>query len=891
MESVKDWAIDDLLRKIRERYEKEGLTDNWESEKPGIEAALNNLNTFLPDEQYVPVDVLGVGGSGIVIQLRDTQFPKIDKALKFPRPVDGKIRLVAEMLNKEIQYLAELRSVGIVRIIYQNNIKDIPIYENLPFYIMEYVEGESSKEYCKQATVTAESFINILVKTSNIIRDLHSTSRTKSEQFVHLDIKAENILITSAGDPVLIDLGTCKRNREDDDKTIVACTRPNAHPELMRLLVEDPTENNRAKGEIRRSEIDPKWDLWAFGLTILDWLGVDREDGKVTNSAVYHKLEPYTRKYVMLLVARLLSYSLKTWLSDSVGLKQDFLQAFPIEDSNQLCDVLDRLNNPGILDKIAELKQPSSGSYQADRGAHVHLTESLIAVIEHPLFRRLNSITQLGFVSQVFPNAKHTRREHCLGVYATTATIIRSLYKDSYSPLFRQVISLEDCKAILLAALLHDVGQFPLAHELEEIDEGFFNHAELTKAMISGEWVRKRKGSKKIRFESFEHVLGVWGISANRILDILSAKASNTSATIRDKLLRSILSGPIDGDKLTYLCNDGTHTGVPYPQGIDHERLLRCITVVVVNEGGARDVPMIGIHAKGKVAAEFLTLARYAMFCQVYWHHTVRAQKAMLSRAIHSYLSHLKKEEDIEKNKYDFIRTITELPKSLYSEQIQLPLLNEDKDADSEFKTYNSDLSPTDAATIAYFMRKMTKFKKPEKKLLEDILARRLFKRLWVISYDMEPRRWHEITSKWDNMNKTQRHAISYEFEKSIASKLQSEEVKSVTSLKSDDAMEIIENYVAAEIPWLLIDIPGNRPGADVGLYYVLEGQRRQLRKNNKAVGELQKCEIWEKYAKDIRKVAGKIRIFCDPKIVDTIEVSVTFDNGLNLLEDVFVKI
>ena len=36
--------------------------------------------------------------------------------------------------------------------------------------------------------------------------------------------------------------------------------------------------------------------------------------------------------------------------------------------------------------------------------------------------------------------------------------------------------------------------------------------------------------------------------------------------------------------------------------------------------------------AKGRTAAELMVFARYVMFAEVYWHHTVRAATAMLLR-------------------------------------------------------------------------------------------------------------------------------------------------------------------------------------------------------------------------------------------------------------------
>jgi hypothetical protein len=67
-------------------------------------------------KRFKPSGVLGVGGSGIVIRLKDSKFPKIDKSLKFPRPIPGKVTLVADLLNKEIQYLAEIRHPRVIRV-------------------------------------------------------------------------------------------------------------------------------------------------------------------------------------------------------------------------------------------------------------------------------------------------------------------------------------------------------------------------------------------------------------------------------------------------------------------------------------------------------------------------------------------------------------------------------------------------------------------------------------------------------------------------------------------------------------------------------------------------------------------------------------------------------
>jgi HD superfamily phosphohydrolase len=163
-------------------------------------------------------------------------------------------------------------------------------------------------------------------------------------------------------------------------------------------------------------------------------------------------------------------------------------------------------------------------------------------------------------------------------------------------------------------------------------------------------------------------VFDIWKVPPDRVLSLLNAKPSNLDANPKDKLLRSIISGPIDADKLDYLFRDSRHLDLPYPRGVDVERLFGCLTTVVVSkhEGGARDVPVLGVQAKGKVTAEFLTMARYAMFSQAYWHHAVRAQKAMLFRAVEALLVAKPSDSRWRELQSDFIEMVTSLPESLY---------------------------------------------------------------------------------------------------------------------------------------------------------------------------------------------------------------------------------
>lgn len=886
MVNTPKWPIDKIINDIKDEYKNCGIIDYWDGENESVKNAIEQISTKLPKNRYYFKCVLGVGGSGIVLRLKDNKFSLKDKAIKFPRPIPGKVDLISEMIKKEIAFLSVLDHPGIIKIYDYEIINNVEGYSRLPYYVMNFISGEKSNIYLNNCENVNLTLYSLLKGTIDIINYFHNSLPSG---FVHLDIKPDNILVNQRGNPIIIDLGTCKSLRDDREQTIVACTLSFAHPQLVQKLQEDPSDANRVKGFLRHSQLKPEWDLWSYGLTILNWLGINFDDGSSKSNSIFSRIQPYDRKYYILLIARLLTYSQREWLSTAVGLSSNFIKEFAINSANEVLDILSRLDgSKSPLNWITNIKSKEHGTIQTGPRMHVPLTPALRKTLEHSSFRRLNSISQLGLVSQIYPGAKHSRREHSLGTYANTLSFLKILYNDTYSPLFRQIINENDCRDILLTSLIHDIGQFPLAHDLEEIDRKIFDHREITFAMLKGKWEKKKRGSKPIKFESLEPIFEAWGTTHERIENILLAKSSHTRSTFKSKLLRSILSGPIDADKLDYLLRDARYIDLPYPYGIDVDRLYKCLTVIVIKEysGFPRDIPIIGVHAKGKVAAEFLALARYAMFSQAYWHHVVRSQKAMLLRAVKALLSLYDTEEKINKFKTEFFEMVINLPKSFYEPETLSLFPDERKPILHTFRK-DTDLATTDAAVLSWFHKKLYVSERPECSLIEGILTRRLFKRLWVVSHEMEEGKWNKIVEAWDKLDRYKRHIVSIEFEKAISSCLKPEVIKDVTILDSTKAKEIINKKTAALEPWLLVDIPGPRPGSDIGMHYVLEGQRRQLRKDSRSMGDLKESTIWRNYAKYLRRATGKVRIFCEPMLVDTIESSLSWGVGVEILIDV----
>jgi HD superfamily phosphohydrolase len=239
----------------------------------------------------------------------------------------------------------------------------------------------------------------------------------------------------------------------------------------------------------------------------------------------------------------------------------------------------------------------------------VPLTERVRHLVDTPEFRRLAQVSQVGLVKQVYPAAHHSRFEHSLGVYRLALLYLQQL---SYDERFTAAISPVDAELFLVAALLHDLGHWPFCHPIEDLRLPSVPHHE----MFANSFLLEGEIADVLRED--------WNINPRDVVSILSEKPRDT----RSRILTSLLSGPIDIDKVDYLQRDSLHAGVPYGRHFDQQRLIASLCLNQAGNG-------LALTDKGKTAAEMLIFARYIMFSEVYWHHAVRAATAMLQRAFY----------------------------------------------------------------------------------------------------------------------------------------------------------------------------------------------------------------------------------------------------------------
>lgn len=286
----------------------------------------------------------------------------------------------------------------------------------------------------------------------------------------------------------------------------------------------------------------------------------------------------------------------------------------------------------GEIPELVELQAGGPLVRIPDR-LNVPFTPRVRALVDTAEFQRLAHISQLGLASKVYPGATHTRFEHALGVFSNACRYLWQLGKD---PRFAAVVSPHQAEVLLTAALLHDVGHWPFCHPIEDMDLPDVPAHEHFAAVFLG------PGR-----DVHDVLLTDWNVTSAEVLDLLHPTTDSPAL----RLMRSILSGPIDIDKLDYLERDSLHCGVPYGRNFDRERLIQSLVVNADGDG-------LAISSKGKTAAELMVFARYVMFTEVYWHHAVRSATCMLARSFAELNAQLDLPALFELRESEFIATL-----------------------------------------------------------------------------------------------------------------------------------------------------------------------------------------------------------------------------------------
>lgn len=888
---------EELLEFLKQRTE-------LQSELPVYEKLIPKLVREL-EGQYHFTSLINIGSTATVWEVYD---PKLEqrRALKLPRPTISKLADIIRIVRAERVRLAALNHQNIIKIFTSREI-DLEISNepySFPYFVMEFLGGvQDFDDFIleQRKTLTPGTLIGSFRDVVAGLSFLHKQS------IIHCDIKPGNILKAPARPPLIADLGYAKHLRritpDDHVFTDVTFTERYAHPELIQHI-KNSINPNAVISEIPRQLLRPAYDMFALGRSMQEVLGGLRSAERADPESDFGNksiLSPYQWSYLGLISKRLLDGRVEKTGGDE--LESDLIPELPesvmpelkYESADDALEDLEKLLHLYDLEGEIDELNPNLPTFIQIPGCRVPATERVREVINHPTFARLSQVTQLGFVSLVYPGAVHTRFEHVLGTFARCCEYMRALWYDTSNCLFQAIMSREDIELGLLAALLHDVAQYPMAHDLTEISSRFA-HEKFTEAVLENTFPGNRESLAQV-------IRAVWNRDAEEVLDVIHA---NESSSFRHRILNSLIDGPLDCDKLDYLGRDSTHLGIKLGSAVDQDRLVRNLTLaykltkeVEVDEGRPGQVPRlefvgIGVAEKALVVGQSLFRGRKDMFTQVYWQHTTRAVKAMLSFVVRRILLRLQTEEDQADFWYRFQRFVFSPMEFVIEGLFAQPVTtHEDKIGISPvprelLPASCSHLNPSDDAALLFFWQFANA---EERRLLRAIQDRRLYRRLAVLS-GVRKRR-----PKFEAIYQQFRNSRLDEDLKSIEDRRQRWETEIIRSVsdRMDDNPNLVpvgltKDQVVSELkaatPLILVDIPVkaiSRGSEPTKLHYLREDVAAVHSRPFAFFPDFDELVIDLEESKfDIE--VGKIRVLAHPRWRDLLDRSVKETTIIDIL-------
>lgn len=242
---------------------------------------------------------------------------------------------------------------------------------------------------------------------------------------------------------------------------------------------------------------------------------------------------------------------------------------------------------------VSSIRDPIYGS--------VPITSCEQEILKLPILNRLKGIKQLGLAYLEYPGANHTRYEHSIGVMHVSYLIGKSIGLED-----------EQIQVIRIASLLHDLGHPPFSHTVEfaySLFQDFFGSEKASHETVTADIIKSDRRLKEIilKYHPFIHVEDI----AKLAIGHHEEKKSN-----------SIISGPIDADKIDYILRDNYHCG--FPCSLDINMIGEMFTI------GEED--SLTLHERGKIFAEQLLLGRYHLTSNI--HHFKKNRLAIYLMAL-----------------------------------------------------------------------------------------------------------------------------------------------------------------------------------------------------------------------------------------------------------------
>ncbi|WP_300624559.1 Stk1 family PASTA domain-containing Ser/Thr kinase [uncultured Megasphaera sp.] len=227
------------------------------------------------DNRYKILEEVGTGGMAVVYKAQDILLDRI-VAVKILHAKYGDDHDFVVRFRQEAQAAAKLSHPNIV------NIYDVGYDENVHYIVMEYVRGETLKEYIeKHGHLPINTSIQITFDIGEALENAHKNG------IVHCDIKPHNILVTETGRIKVADFGIARAVNS-------SATNKDDHAVLGSVHYFSPEQ---ASG----GPVDERTDIYSLGVVMYEMMtGVVPFEGETAISVALQHVQddiPLPTKY------------------------------------------------------------------------------------------------------------------------------------------------------------------------------------------------------------------------------------------------------------------------------------------------------------------------------------------------------------------------------------------------------------------------------------------------------------------------------------------------------------------------------------------------------------------------------------------------------------------
>lgn len=208
---------------------------------------------------------IGQGGMGNVYLATRVEDFKQRVAIKIlKRGMDTED--ILRKFRMEIRVLAALgQHPNIARLLDAGTTDD-----GLPYFVMEYVEGQQIDDYCDKHRLTVAQRLELAAQVANVVHFAHQHT------VIHRDLKPSNVLVNQRGRPKLIDFGIAKITSPELGDETVNPTRTE-----HRALTPEYASPEQLRGE----PLTTATDVYSLGVLIFELVSGRRpKDGGTTDT-------------------------------------------------------------------------------------------------------------------------------------------------------------------------------------------------------------------------------------------------------------------------------------------------------------------------------------------------------------------------------------------------------------------------------------------------------------------------------------------------------------------------------------------------------------------------------------------------------------------------------